>query len=105
AMIVEGRNVRHLLFHFSKSAAVNVRHSHYLNVRNRHDFFQQVLAAVAHADHANAHSVISAEHTRGRVRKKYGRSSRSLLQEFTSSIVCHVSALVYAPAFRNNSFM
>ena len=60
AVIVEGLDAGHFALRLIAAAAVDIGHSHHFSVMNGANLVQQIVAAVAHTDHAHADAVIRA---------------------------------------------
>jgi hypothetical protein len=70
--------------------AINISHGNNFNVMHAENLPQQIIAAITHANHADANAVICPEHSRTRIRQ-HCRSDRRLLQKCTSRLICHDS--------------
>ena len=61
-MIVGRLNARDSVFRLIATAAVDVRHRHYLDAVHGKNLPQQIISAIAHANHANANAVVRSQH-------------------------------------------
>ena len=64
AMVVVGLDLGDDGFRFSEATRVDVGHRHHIHVRHGDNLFEQLRATAAHANHANAYTVVGPEHAR-----------------------------------------
>ncbi len=81
AVIVESLNAGHSALRLVAAAAVDVGHRHQFDAMQRENLPQQIVAAIAHADHAHANAVVRAQHVRSWIRQHGCGSQRGLLQK------------------------
>jgi hypothetical protein len=74
AVIVEGLNAGHFAFRLVTATAVDVGHGYEFNSVDTSHLPQQVVAAIAHANHSHAHAIVRAEHGRSWIRQHGGCS-------------------------------
>ena len=87
AVIVESLDTRDFILRLIAAAAIDIGHGHEFHAVNRANLPQQVVAAIAHADHAHADAVVRAQHLGSWIRQHGGRSQRGLLQKSTPALL------------------
>ncbi len=87
AVIVKGLNARNLAFRLVAAAAVNIGHGHEFHAVNPANLPQQIVAAIPHADHADADAVVRPQHGRRRIRQNRGCTQGRLLQKSAPPLV------------------
>src|SRR5258708_32293441 len=86
-MIVKSLNTGDLFFRLIAAAAVDVGHGHEIDARDRANLPEQIVAAIAHADHAHPDAVVCAQHGGSWIRQHGSRSHRGLLQKSAPALV------------------
>ncbi len=97
AVIVKGLNARDLAFRLVAAAAIHVCHRHKFDAMDSANLPQQIIAAVAHADHADADAIIRPQHRRGWIRQHRSCSHRGLLQKRASGLIRHSHLSLLSP--------
>ena len=89
AMIVECLNAGNFALRLVAAAAVDVGHGHEFHTLHRTNLAQQIVAAIADADHADANAVVRAQHGGSWIRQDSGRSQRSLFHKSAPGLIVH----------------
>jgi hypothetical protein len=88
SVIVKRYDTRSEFSRFVMTTTINIGHRNDFNVREGDDLFEQILSAVANANHAHADTIICTQDTSGV--DEHGRRPKScLLQKFSSCAVGH----------------
>src|SRR5579884_4266367 len=101
-MVVVGDDVGNFSLYFIEAPTINVSHRNHVDVRDGKNLLEQILSAIADANHSHPDAIVSAKYARRWISQKSRCSDRSLLQKpppraIHFGVISHRSAHLQRP--------